>query len=218
MENLDLTKTDRNPHRLIYMSSPDRGLPYLLKNWPLIKKEVSDAELHIFYGFNVFDAMHVNNPAKLKWKSDVIAMMKQKDIVYHDRVGHNVLNIEIAKSGIWAYPTDFQEISCINAMRAQAWGAIPVVTDYAALTETVRNGLRVDVDIRTEEGQKEYFKVLIDLMKDEKRQEEIRKTMMPWAKDYFLWSDVAKKWDELFRIKLQYPERKFEVNLKAGGE
>ena len=201
-----------NPHRLIYMSSPDRGLPYLLKNWSLIKKEVPDAELHIFYGFNVFDAIYKGNPAKMKWKNDLLVMMQQKDIVYHDRVGHNALNMEIAKSGIWAYPTDFQEISCISAMRSQALGAVPVVTDYAALTETVKNGLRVDVDIRTDEGQKEYFKVLIDLMKNTKRQEEIRKSMIPWAREYFLWKNVAAVWDEIFRIQVQHPERKFQVD------
>lgn len=199
-----------NPHRIIYSSSPDRGLQYLLRNWGTIRKEVSDAELHIFYGWDVYDAIHRGNPERERWKKQVMQMMKQDGIVYHGRVGHDALHYEMSKSGIWAYPTDFTEISCITAMKAQKLGAIPVVTDYAALTETVKNGLRVDVDIETEEGQKEYFDSLIALLKDTKKQEEIREPMMKWAADYFNWSNVAKLWDERLRVELQNPERKLE--------
>jgi glycosyltransferase involved in cell wall biosynthesis len=208
---INLEKWEGNPHRMIYMSSPDRGLVYLLRNWKDIRAEVPDAELHIFYGFNVFDAIHRDNPGKREWKEKLIKMMKQEGITYHDRVGHDALNYEISQSAIWAYPTDFTEISCISAMKAQANGAIPVVTDYAALKETVKNGIRMDVDITTPEGQKEYFKELIGLLKDPERQAEMRKTMMPWAQKYFLWSNVARLWDELIRLNLQNPTRKYEL-------
>jgi len=96
--------------------------------------------------------------------------------------------------------------NCITAMKAQALGAIPVVTNYAALKETVKNGLKIDMDITTEEGQKEYLKQLIGLLKDEKEQELIRKPMMKWAQEYFTWDKVAFEWDKLFRINLQNPE------------
>ena len=137
--------------------------------------------------------------------------MNQPGIVYHGRVGHDALHYQLSKSGIWAYPTDFQEISCISAMKAQACGSIPVVTNYAALQETVRNGLRVDVDITSPEGQEEYVKVLVGLLKDENKQKEIRDGMMTWAKDYFQWSRVAQEWDKLMRIKIQNTEKRLEI-------
>lgn len=192
-----------NPHRLIYMSSPDRGLIYLLNNWETVRKEVPDAELHVFYGFNVYDMIHKNNPARMQWKEHVMNLMKQPGIVYHGRVGHNALHYEISKSGIWAYPTDFSEIFATNGALAQALGAIPVVTDYAALTETVKNGVRVDVDITDKEGQKEYFDALIKAMKNEEWQADIRKQMIPFAREHFAWSKTAQQWDTLFRVKIQ---------------
>lgn len=210
--DFDVPEWKGNPHRIIYSSSPDRGLVYLLNNWPKIKEQVTDAELHIFYGFDVFDAIYQDNPGKQQWKDRVFKMMKQDGIVYRGRIGHDALNYEFQQSGIWAYPTDFTEISCITAMKAQKNGAIPVVTDYAALSETVKSGLRIDVDITTEEGQKEYFTALIDLLKDPKRQQELREPMMKWAKDYFNWSNVAKDWDERIRVALQNPERKYELD------
>lgn len=188
-----------NPKKLIYASSFDRGLIYLLRMWPDIKKEVPQAELHIYYGWELYDFIHRGNPARAKWKESVVKLMEQDGIVYHGRVGHEELNKAYAQSGIWAYPTDFEEISCISAMRAQKMGAVPVVTNYAALEETVKNGVRVDVDITTEEGQKEYLKALVDLLKDEKKQQEIREQMMKFAATYYDWENVAKIWAQNFK-------------------
>ena len=97
-------------------------------------------------------------------------------------------------------------------MKAQKLGAIPDVTDYAALSETGKNGLRIDVDIATEEGQEEYFEALIGLLKDEEKQKEIREPMMKWAEHYFDWVNVAKHWDERFRVGLANPQKRYELN------
>ena len=207
--DLGVEKWDGNPKRLIYASSPDRGLVYLLKNWHRVIKEVPDAELHIYYGFDLFDAIHRNNPARMQWKKQVMEMMKQPGITFHGRLGHQALHEEYAKAGIWAYPTDFEEISCISAMKAQALGAIPVVTNYAALQETVKNGVRVDVDITDDEGQKEYFDTLIELMTDAKSQQSLREPMMKFAKENFGWDRVAAEWNQEFKDWLNHPERKF---------
>jgi glycosyltransferase involved in cell wall biosynthesis len=200
-----------NPKRLIYMSSPDRGLIYLLDYWPEIRRRVPDAELHIFYGFGVFDAIYSNNPAKMVWKKQIVNMMNQKGITYHDRVGQQQLEQEINLSGIWAYPTHFEEISCISAMKAQAAGAVPVVTNYAALIETVKNGLKIDVDITTKEGQKQYIDALTGLMEDPKKQDEIRENMMSWAKNYFLWSHVAESWNKILRVGIEDVSKKLII-------
>lgn len=200
---ISITEWQGNPKRLIYSSSPDRGLVYLLRMWPEIKKAVPEAELHVFYGFKIYDAIHHNNPARMAWKDTVMALMKQDGIHYHDRIGKEELYKEINKSGIWAYPTDFTEISCITAMEMQALGAIPVCTTLAALNETVRNGIKLDVDITDEAAQKEYQQALIDLLQHPEKQAEIRPDMMKWARSYYQWSRVAGMWDQLFRVKIQ---------------
>ena len=200
-----------SPTKMIYSSSLDRGLVYLLQAWPRIKKEVPEAELNVYYGFEIYDKIHGNNPARMQWKNQVLTMMKQDGIIYHGRIGHDKLHEAMSQCGIWTYPTDFTEISCITGMKAQALGAVPVVTNYAALEETVKNGLRVDVDIRTEDGQKEYVDALIGLLQDPEKQKELREQMIPWARKYFSWSAVADSWDKLLRINIQHPERKYET-------
>lgn len=202
-------------HSLIYASSYDRGLIYLLQNWKKVREAVPDAELNIYYGWDLYDKVHQGNPAREQWKNDVLNMMKQDGIVSHGRVGHKALHAAFAKASVWAYPTDFQEISCITAMKAQALGAIPCVTDYAALQETVKNGIKVDVDITTDEGQEEYITALTNLLKDEAKQEDIRKTMVPWARKYFAWDNVAKLWGEEFKTGIKNNESKPTITATA---
>lgn len=195
--------TKRKSNVLVYSSSPDRGLIYLLNMWPSVLKEVPDAELHIFYGFQVFDAVSQGNPGRMAWKKEIMEKMRQPGIVYHGRVGHDELHRFMANTSIWAYPTDFTEISCITGMKAQRFGAIPVCTTLAALNETVRNGLKVDVDITEEEGQQEYFNALVGLMKDKAKQEEIRSSMVVWAEKKFDWVNIAQDWVRLFNVYTQ---------------
>lgn len=193
----------RDPYRCIWTSSYDRGLVYLLKMWPDIKKEVPQATLHIFYGWNLFLSFYRNNPSRMRWYEQMRKAMQQEGVTEYGRVPHQQLAEEFLKSGIWSYYSDFQEISCISAMKAQTYGAVPVTTNYAALKETVRNGLRVDGDPYDPKTQEEYKKALIGLLKDHKKQEEIRGNMQKWAGEYFQWSKVAAKWDELFQSNLK---------------
>jgi glycosyltransferase involved in cell wall biosynthesis len=183
--------------------------------WPEIRKEVPGATLHIYYGFETFDVMYKDNPGKMAWKNDVMNMMKQPGITYHGRVGHNVLHEEMSKSGVWAYPTDFTEISCITAMKVQALGAIPVCTPVAALEETVKNGIKIDVDTATEDGQREFVKQLVKMLKNEKLQKEIRPSMMTWARKNFGWDLVARNWDALMRLKTEITQYAFSNRDKT---
>jgi glycosyltransferase involved in cell wall biosynthesis/tetratricopeptide (TPR) repeat protein len=207
-----ITPIERNPHSMIYSSSPDRGLIHLLNNWQKIRAEVPDATLDVYYGFETFDAIHANNPPKMQWKARMMKLMEQEGITYHGRVSHQKLHEAMAKTAIWAYPTHFTEISCITAMKAQTLGAIPVTVTLAALDETVKNGIKVDVDILKPEGLEEYLAALTTLLKDEHKQEEIREGMMKWAKSYFGWGNVAINWDQTFHAILSDPQKGMDKN------
>lgn len=201
-------KEIRNPYRVIWGSSYDRGCDILLKMWPDIKKAVPQAELHIFYGWQLFDFFYRNNPERMSWRNKVVDLMKQEGVTEHGRVPQHVIREETLKSGIWAYPTWFGEINCINAQKSQAWGAIPVCVNYAALKETVKFGKIINVydekgnqirDIYDPEVQEEFKKALIEALTDHKWQEEVRKEMIPYALEHFTWSKTADGWDLEFR-------------------
>ena len=189
----------RDPYRCIYTSSYDRGIEHLLKMWPDIKKAVPQATLHIFYGWGLFDKFYYNNPERLAWKEKIVKLMEQPGVKEYGKVDQDRIVEEYYKSGIWAYPTHFGEISCITAMKCQAAGAIPVVIDYAALKETVQWGAKVEGDIYDDETKENYKRTLISMLKNHQGQEEIREKMIPWAKKEFGWAKVAQQWSDEFK-------------------
>lgn len=184
-------------HKLLYSSSYDRGLEYLLLMWPEIKNKYKDATLDICYGWNTFDIICANNPERLKWKETMVQAMNQPGITHHGRLGKEEVNALREKCGILAYPSEFFEIWCISAVEAQLHGCVPVVTNLGALTETVKHGIVVEGDIKKEETQKKYLESLLDLMGNESWRKKLSDKGREWAKQ-FSWETTAHKWGDVF--------------------
>jgi len=201
-------KFKRDPHRVIYMSSHVRGLQLIYEVWADVKKEVPDATLDIYYGWGSYDSVNKNNPERMAWKEVMLQKEKELDgVTDHGKIGHKQINEEIFKSGVWAYPCPFPEVYCITAVKAQAGGAVPVSSNFAALKETVQFGEILDMkaqDEKTPVGQwdkaeLEKFKVaLIKVLKDPEYQESIRPEMQKWARTQS-WGATASKWIEDFQ-------------------
>lgn len=188
-------KIERNPKRMIYASSYERGLEELLGMWADIRKEVPDAELHVYYGWNTYDKMFAEGACDGKLKKIVDPLLNQEGVIHHGRVGHKELAKEYAKAGIWVYPSKFPEISCIAAMKAQVAGCVPMCTDFAALKETVKAGIIVPGNISDATVAFEWKQSLIELLKDPAAQEEVREAVLK-NRGRFAWSAVARQWSE----------------------
>lgn len=183
--------------KLIYKSSYDRGLFYLLAMWPEIKKAVPEATLDIFYGWNLFDLDKNPDPNRLVWKNMMEGLMKQEGITHHGRVSKKALDEATSKCDIWAYPTDFGETNCITALDSQKLGCVPVTVAYAGLLDTVYSGVMIEGDMSQKEVQEKWLKALLDLWNDKKRLAEEKKKGIEGAKD-FAWSRIARLWMDHF--------------------
>lgn len=185
-------KAKRNKYRLIYASSYDRGLEWILRwGWPIIKKELPKAELHIYYGWNLFDAVNRNNPERMAWKKEMIKLMNQSGVAEHGRIGHKDLLKEKAKSTIHYYPTDFEEIDCISVRESALVGCVPVMSHYAALKEKPY-GIRIKGNPRTREFHEKVAKEIVRLIKTgeiEKCREEGKKLAKKET-----WDKIAEQW------------------------
>jgi glycosyltransferase involved in cell wall biosynthesis len=189
----DVTKNDnilRQKHKMVWTSSYDRGLEDLLKNWSYIRSKVPDAELHIFYGWNTYDKMVTMGYRTPEFKLRMLSLLSQEGVYEHGRVGQDELARELLSADVYAYPSNFTEISCISAMRAQACGAIPVTTDFAALDETVKYGYKVHGIGYS----KEYGRKLVEVLKNP--DEDLRKQMIT---DRNIWG-----WDSACKELLAY--------------
>ncbi len=184
-------------HKLFWGSSYDRGLNHLLKMWPAILEKYPDATLDICYGWGLFSTRYANNPERMTWKNNIDKLMKQQGITHHGRIGKEALNEITKKCGVWAYPTDFDEINCITALNCQALGCVPCVINKAALKETVGSGVRVEGDIYDPETREEYLTRLLNLMGDEKLWKAEQLKGIEFAKNY-LWEQIAEQWIQEF--------------------
>lgn len=195
----------RNPKRLIYASSPDRGLRTLIQIFVRLKEIVPDVELHVYYGFDNIDKVDFE-PAK-QLRAMLTEALKLPGIFWHGRTGQIALIDEWFKAGIWCHPSEFTETSCITCMDAQACGAIPVTTPTWAIGENVQHGVMIEGN---PEGDPltlcRYVLELVRLVSDPERQEAIRKEMMPWALETFDWERFVLQWegwaqDDLAQVK-----------------
>lgn len=196
IETKRFKKAKKVKNNLVWTSSYDRGLQYLLEMWPDVRAEVPDATLDIYYGFDLFDkTVQGNTRAGKEWKLKMLRLLQQPGITDHGRVGSDEVAEAYLKAEVWAYPTDFPEIDCITATKAMAAGAIPVTTDKAALLER-NQGIMVKGDIHESQVVEEFKRELIALLKDDKRKKELRKQLN--VKDYD-WDKIAKRWDSEFK-------------------
>lgn len=191
-------------HTLFWGSSYDRGLKQLLFMWPEIIEKYPDAQLHICYGWDLFMIAHHNNPERMLWKKSVDSLMNQMGITHHGRVGQEKLSEIRKQCGIWAYPTDFDEINCITALQCQNDGLVPVVINKAALSETVQSGIKVDGEIHNPKTAQLYLQELLDIMGDQKRWVTESQKAIIFAKNYD-WQTIAKRWQQEFVELVSHP-------------
>jgi glycosyltransferase involved in cell wall biosynthesis len=156
----------REPHRVIYSSSPDRGLDVILEGiWPKVVEAIPDAELHVYYGWKNFDIFAPHYPELAAFRDKVEKLiLNSKGVVHHGRVNQKELARAFQQSSVWLYPTYFTETYCITAVEAQLAGAIPVTSHLAALKETVTSGIIIDGDVHDPGVQQEYAEAVIQTL------------------------------------------------------
>lgn len=124
------------PLRLLYASSPDRGLVHLLRAWPEFRKAMPGVQLHVAYGVEKF--MHTKWFHNLfgEMAVDIERLLPQEGIVYHGRIGQDMLAQLHSQCDVLAYPCDPvapTETGCITVIEACAAGTLPVITDADCL-------------------------------------------------------------------------------------
>jgi glycosyltransferase involved in cell wall biosynthesis len=203
----------RESGRLIYSSSPDRGLDILLGMWPRLQAEAGAKSLHVFYGFDNWEkaAKATGNRESLTWLSAVKEALKQPGVHYHGRIGQDDLAIEWLKSSLWLYPTYFTETFSISAAEAMAAG-VPVVTSaMAGLTTTVgAAGILIDAHPNSKEYQDQAVRWASCILNQPGlARDQAQKGLRRAAR--YTWSGLVDRMLEIANIKAEQPRLAEEV-------
>lgn len=197
------------PHRVIYASCPARGLIPLLEMWPEVRRRVPDAALDVYNGFTaIYDDMARFYPGLTYIKARVYELLEQTaphGVTFHGMVGQDRLAESFARAGVWAYPTECRETSCITAMKALAMGCLPVTSGYGVLGETL--GGRDLGPVHPEKlitqsrwRLRRFLGRLVRAMKVGEREtwRARRLEWAAWARARYCWRTIAEDWCRLF--------------------
>lgn len=174
----------RRKNNYIYASRPERGLKLLIeKIWPRIIENDPLAQLHICGYENNSEQARANQALY----DEINLLIEDSDnVVKHGSLTKKEYYKLLGKCSQMLYPTDFPEISCINAIEAQAMGVTVISTFDFAVKETVKTKTLVQ---NAEYGSEEYINKFLELM----RIESVSVDMSEYA-----WSAIASEWNELF--------------------
>lgn len=187
-----------DPYTVVYGSLYNRGLLELLSIWPQVKAEVPEAKLRVFYGWQTLEKLLPKEQFD-EFKKKIDFLLEQDGITHLGRISHKEVEAEMLGAGIWAYPClEFNEVSCITAMRAQVCGAVPVVIPRAALDETVKYGVKVLTATDAAHFLEKFKDALIKTLKDHKKQQKVRAEMMRETPRLFDFPGLVKQWEEIF--------------------
>ncbi len=134
------------PGRVVYCSSPDRGLHWLLEQWPAIRRAVPHANLRIFYRLRdwlrTFDGTPYFPPiekqrARTLYVGEALRRLEGHGVEVFDSVSRERIEREMAEAEVLAYPcdpaNDYTEGFSVATLEGCAARACPVITDVDAL-------------------------------------------------------------------------------------
>lgn len=185
----------KQPWRIVWASSPDRGLRNLLDIWPIIRTIEPAAELHVYYGFENLEKQMLEGSAVSKWIIESVSEGLKQDGVYSwGKVDQETLAEEFQRAEMWLYPTSFLETSCITAVEAMAADLLCVTSASGNLPDILGEaGVCVPGHANTWNFQDKYLDMVTIMMQDFSTRLSYRGVGPKRAKK-FTWDKAVKPW------------------------
>ncbi len=177
---------EKDPNKVVFSSSPDRGLEKAISVMDEVVKEMPAARLHVYYGFDNMLKMGLTE----KVRSIQSLIEARPYVVCHGNLPQKELTKELASASVWLYPTSFLETFCITALEMKACKVWPVVRNWGAVPETLEfAGTIID-----SEDPKDYAPEVLRALFHEKWRK------IDFTPSNYSWQSVAESWVSLFGL------------------
>jgi len=136
------------PGRVIWGSSPDRGLHWLLQEWPKIRRAAPHAHLKIFYKVMKWADNIIAHPGwdptikeqirRAHYIKEALSRLAAHGVELVDSVSRREIDRQMAEAEVLAYccdPVSWTEGFSVTLMEGCAAGSFPVTTAVDALPE-----------------------------------------------------------------------------------
>lgn len=193
-----IPKSKNGKIKLIYASTPFRGLDVLLDAFEILNRD--DVELDIYsstlmYGSD-YDSLYRNEYEHLYARA-----RSMKNVNYLGYADNSIVRKAIQDAHILAYPSIFEETSCLTMIEAGAAGCNMVSTNLGALFETGSEYAKlipIQLDLKTLANN--FAKALEDAIDNYwtiSNQEKLKEQSDFYNQNYS-WELRAKEWNSLF--------------------
>lgn len=201
---------EKIPGRVVYASSPDRGLHQLLPLWPEVKKRVPHAHLRILYGLEKWfaladapeDSVHPRHAESRRraWAVREMLMNGVEGVELVGSVSRRRVTEELSAAVALAYPCDpyvWTEGFSMTVLEACAAGCVPVITDADALGELYGGVCPMVSRHRVGEIDREdYTELLVSVITNEALRKATAERCWALAENY-TWPKVAARLEDL---------------------
>ena len=130
---IDTTKrTKSDKIRLIYHTTPHRGLQLLVPAFVELCKRHDDITLDVYSSFKIYG--WEQRDAQYQELFDICR--NHPNIKYHGTVSNDEIREALLSADIYAYPSIWKETSCLSLIEAMSAGLLCIHPNLAALSET----------------------------------------------------------------------------------
>lgn len=193
----DRLSIKKNPMKLVYPSSPDRGLDKLIPMLDMVR-EKHPIELHVFYGF---ENLYKSGPAMIALADKIRLMISERPwIKYHGNTEQKELMNHFMEASMWVHPANFIESFCLTALEIVCSGTYTITRTLGALKDTLKDAREkgyaylFEENCITPEEQKMWADKVCEAL-DNKAWEKI-----DISPDSYSWSSVADEWLKEFNL------------------
>lgn len=192
------TKANSETVKMVYSSTPWRGLDVLLDAYTFIKNK--NCELHIYSSTAIY-GQDFYKENESKWENLFRRAKEMEGVVYHGYVPNEVLRAELNNYDIFTYPSTWAETFCVSAAEAGFAGLRLLVTDLGALPEICGVGAHYIPYDENRDTLVKSFAHGMDQVIDEVRSvtnPHFRKEQHERFENMYAWSNRRIEWDALF--------------------
>jgi glycosyltransferase involved in cell wall biosynthesis len=184
----------RRPRRLIYTSTPFRGLDLLLDWFPQIRARCPDAELRVCSSMRVYGVEEAADRARFGALYD---RARQPGVTLLGSLPQPELAAELRQARVLAYPNHWEETFCIAVVEAQAAGCTVVTSSLGALPETVGDGgMCLPGDPRTDpEFRRRFIEEVVAVLADDEQALRRQARARNRARGGYSWEAIALEWE-----------------------
>jgi glycosyltransferase involved in cell wall biosynthesis len=184
--------------KLIYASTPFRGLDVLLESFKRLNRD--DVELDVYSSTIIYGTDFYNN-ANDNFKHLFEQAESMKNVNYKGYGTNEEIRKAMQEAHILAYPSIFEETSCLVMIEAGAAGCDMVTTSLGALYETGSEYAKmIPMGSTKEDLVSRYTKALNEAIDNywNVSNQEMLKEQSDFYNKFYSWEKRAKEWNELF--------------------